>query len=78
MLIFSLYSKVKYYFQLNEWIQEKSIIAQDETYRSAKTIHSKWMRHQAFEAEVASNKNRLYQVEQVSYCIKNNLYQLWY
>ncbi|GFY53199.1 spectrin beta chain [Trichonephila inaurata madagascariensis] len=50
--------------ELNEWIQEKSIIAQDETYRSAKTIHSKWMRHQAFAAEVASNKNRLYQVEQ--------------
>ncbi|XP_055939314.1 spectrin beta chain-like isoform X2 [Argiope bruennichi] len=50
--------------ELNEWIQEKSIIAQDETYRSAKTIHSKWMRHQAFAAEVKSNKNRLYQVEQ--------------
>lgn len=50
--------------ELNEWIQEKYIIAQDETYRSAKTIHSKWMRHQAFAAEVASNKNRLYQVEQ--------------
>lgn len=53
-------------FQLNEWVQEKAIIAGDETYRSAKTIHSKWMRHQAFAAEVASNKNRLYQVEQVS------------
>ena len=33
--------------------------AQDETYRDAKNIHSKWMRHQAFEAEVKSNKDRL-------------------
>lgn len=53
--------------QLNEWVQEKSIIAQDETYRSAKTVHSKWTRHQAFEAEVQSNKDRLYQVQQVRY-----------
>ncbi|XP_075591852.1 spectrin beta chain isoform X2 [Dermatophagoides farinae] len=49
--------------ELNEWIQEKYIIAQDETYRSAKTIHSKWTRHQAFEAEIAANKDRLYQIQ---------------
>lgn len=45
--------------ELGEWIQEKHITAQDETYRSAKTIHSKWTRHQAFEAEIAANKDRL-------------------
>ena len=45
--------------ELMEWIQEKHIIAQDETYRSTKTIHSKWTRHQAFEAEIAANKQRL-------------------
>lgn len=45
--------------ELAEWIQEKHIVAQDETYRSAKTIHSKWTRHQAFEAEIAANKERL-------------------
>lgn len=49
--------------ELNEWIQEKYITAQDETYRSAKTVHSKWTRHQAFEAEIASNKDRLYQIK---------------
>ncbi len=49
--------------ELNEWIQEKYIIAQDETYRSAKTVHSKWTRHQAFEAEVLSNKDRLFQIK---------------
>ena len=50
--------------ELSEWIQEKNIIAQDETYRSAKTVHSKWTRHQAFEAEIASNKDRLYHIQQ--------------
>jgi spectrin beta len=45
--------------ELGEWIQEKHITAQDETYRSAKTVHSKWTRHQAFEAEIAANKERL-------------------
>ncbi|CAG0894530.1 unnamed protein product, partial [Darwinula stevensoni] len=50
--------------ELDEWIQEKNIVAQDETYRSAKTVHSKWTRHQAFEAEIASNKDRLIRVQQ--------------
>lgn len=49
--------------ELNEWIQEKKITAQDETYRSAKTVHSKWTRHQAFEAEILSNKDRLHQIQ---------------
>jgi len=39
------------------------MIAQDETYRSAKTVHSKWTRHQAFEAEIASNKDRLIAIQ---------------
>ncbi|XP_075723582.1 spectrin beta chain isoform X5 [Rhipicephalus microplus] len=50
--------------QLTEWIQEKMIVAQDETYRSAKTVHSKWTRHQAFEAEVQANKERLERAQQ--------------
>ncbi|XP_071055816.1 spectrin beta chain isoform X5 [Onthophagus taurus] len=50
--------------ELSEWIQEKHIVAQDETYRSAKTIHSKWTRHQAFEAEIGSNKERLTNLQQ--------------
>lgn len=45
--------------ELGQWMQEKAITAQDETYRSAKTVHSKWTRHQAFEAEIAANKDRL-------------------
>ncbi|CAH2015628.1 unnamed protein product, partial [Acanthoscelides obtectus] len=49
--------------ELGEWIQEKHITAQDETYRSAKTVHSKWTRHQAFEAEIAANKERLHNLQ---------------
>lgn len=52
--------------ELGEWIQEKHITAQDETYRSAKTIHSKWTRHQAFEAEIASNKDRLINLQKAA------------
>uniref|UniRef100_T1HWC3 Spectrin beta chain n=1 Tax=Rhodnius prolixus TaxID=13249 RepID=T1HWC3_RHOPR len=51
--------------ELSEWIQEKKFISQDESYRSAKTVHSKWTRHQAFEAEIASNKDRLIRVQEV-------------
>lgn len=45
--------------ELTEWVSEKYATAQDESYRSAKTIHSKWTRHQAFEAEIAENRKRL-------------------
>jgi len=45
--------------QLSDWLAEKMLVAQDETYRDAKNIHSKWMRHQAFESEIKSNKDRL-------------------
>ncbi|XP_076312784.1 spectrin beta chain-like isoform X3 [Tachypleus tridentatus] len=51
--------------ELSDWMQEKYIIAQDESYRSAKTVHSKWTRHQAFEAELASNKHRLLKVDEI-------------
>ncbi|XP_055703671.1 spectrin beta chain isoform X3 [Phlebotomus papatasi] len=52
--------------ELTEWVQEKHIIAQDETYRSTKTIHSKWTRHQAFEAEIAANKERLFEAQKAA------------
>ncbi|KAK6634026.1 hypothetical protein RUM44_004633 [Polyplax serrata] len=50
--------------ELGEWIQEKNLTAQDDTYRSAKTVHSKWTRHQAFEAEIGANKDRLFRIQQ--------------
>ncbi|VDN06971.1 unnamed protein product [Thelazia callipaeda] len=48
--------------ELREWIEEKMIRAQDETYRDAKTITSKFMRHQAFQSELQSNRERLDQL----------------
>jgi spectrin beta len=50
--------------ELSEWIGDKMIAAQDETYRDAKNIHSKYMRHQAFESEIAANKDRLAKIEE--------------
>jgi len=52
--------------ELNDWIQVKHIIAQDETYRTAKTVHSKWTKHQAFVAEIDSNKERLVRIQQAA------------
>lgn len=45
--------------ELTDWLGEKQIAAQDDTYRDAKNIHSKYMRHQAFDLEVKSNKDQL-------------------
>ena len=52
--------------ELSEWLGDKMIAAQDETYRDAKNIHSKYMRHQAFESEIAANKDRLNKLIQVN------------
>ncbi|NP_001171782.1 beta spectrin-like [Saccoglossus kowalevskii] len=45
--------------EIGLWINEKMLIAQDETYDEARSIHSKWQKHQAFEAELGANKERL-------------------
>ena len=39
-------------------------------FRSAKTVHSKWTRHQAFEAEIAANKDRLMNLQQAAEDLK--------
>jgi len=49
--------------ELHEWIQEKNVAVQQDNYRSAKTLHSKHLKHQAFESEIASNKERLELIE---------------
>ena len=41
--------------ELHDWIQEKNVLVQEDTYRSAKTIHSKWTRHQAFQSEIGKS-----------------------
>ncbi|KAH3857014.1 hypothetical protein DPMN_099611 [Dreissena polymorpha] len=50
--------------------------AEDETYRDAKNLHSKYLRHQAFEREIAANKDRLMRLQKVCVpCINGN--QKW-
>ncbi|CAF0848373.1 unnamed protein product [Didymodactylos carnosus] len=44
---------------LKEWLEMKSLQAQDDTYRDTANIHTKYLRHQAFQAEIISNKERL-------------------
>ncbi|KAK7507079.1 hypothetical protein BaRGS_00001930 [Batillaria attramentaria] len=50
--------------ELRDWLADKMAASQDETYRDAKNLHSKYMRHQAFESEIAANKDRLERVKQ--------------
>lgn len=42
-----------------DWIGEKLQIAKDESYRQPENLPSKVKRHEAFEAELATNKDRL-------------------
>ncbi|XP_030854304.1 spectrin beta chain, non-erythrocytic 1 isoform X1 [Strongylocentrotus purpuratus] len=45
--------------ELGLWVVEKMVVAQEETYDGARSLHSKWQKHQAFEAELVANKERL-------------------
>uniref|UniRef100_A0A4W6CP76 Spectrin beta chain n=1 Tax=Lates calcarifer TaxID=8187 RepID=A0A4W6CP76_LATCA len=49
---------------LTLWINEKMLTAQDMSYDEARNLHSKWLKHQAFMAELASNKDWLNKVDQ--------------
>uniref|UniRef100_A0A6Q2Z5V4 Spectrin beta chain n=1 Tax=Esox lucius TaxID=8010 RepID=A0A6Q2Z5V4_ESOLU len=55
-----------YYFmcvKLSLWINEKMLTAQDMSYDEARNLHSKWLKHQAFMAELQSNKEWLDKIE---------------
>ncbi|XP_045436706.1 spectrin beta chain, non-erythrocytic 1 isoform X4 [Pipistrellus kuhlii] len=49
--------------ELSLWINEKMLTAQDMSYDEARNLHSKWLKHQAFMAELASNKEWLDKIE---------------
>uniref|UniRef100_A0A1A8UNV5 Spectrin, beta, non-erythrocytic 1 n=1 Tax=Nothobranchius furzeri TaxID=105023 RepID=A0A1A8UNV5_NOTFU len=49
--------------ELTLWINEKMLTAQDMTYDEARNLHSKWQKHQAFMAELASNKDWLDKID---------------
>ncbi|XP_057705252.1 spectrin beta chain, non-erythrocytic 1 isoform X1 [Corythoichthys intestinalis] len=49
--------------ELTLWINEKMLTAQDMTYDEARNLHSKWLKHQAFMAELQSNKEWLDKIQ---------------
>ncbi|XP_064167267.1 spectrin beta chain, erythrocytic isoform X1 [Anguilla rostrata] len=49
---------------LTLWINEKMLTAQDMSYDEARNLHSKWKKHQAFMAELSSNKDWLDKIDQ--------------
>ncbi|XP_053369444.1 spectrin beta chain, non-erythrocytic 1 isoform X1 [Clarias gariepinus] len=49
--------------ELSLWISEKMLTAQDMSYDEARNLHSKWLKHQAFMAELQSNKEWLDKIE---------------
>ncbi|NWY07900.1 SPTB1 protein, partial [Nothoprocta ornata] len=49
--------------ELTLWINEKMLTAQDKSYGTARSLHSKWLKHQAFMAELAANQSWLEKVD---------------
>ncbi|KAE8288242.1 Spectrin beta chain, non-erythrocytic 1 Beta-II spectrin Embryonic liver fodrin Fodrin beta chain [Larimichthys crocea] len=49
--------------ELTLWINEKMLTAQDMSYDEARNLHSKWQKHQAFMAELQSNKDWLDKID---------------
>ncbi|NXD18393.1 SPTB2 protein, partial [Nothocercus nigrocapillus] len=49
--------------ELTLWINEKMLTAQDKSYGTARSLHSKWLKHQAFMAELAANQSWLEKID---------------
>ncbi|CAL8329545.1 unnamed protein product [Merluccius merluccius] len=49
--------------ELSLWVSEKMLTAQDLTYDEARNLHSKWLKHQAFMAELQANREWLEKIE---------------
>ena len=52
------------FYQLADWMEEKHQKAADESYRDLSNILAKLQKHQAFEAELKSNNDRLNNMNQ--------------
>ncbi|XP_069119024.1 LOW QUALITY PROTEIN: spectrin beta chain-like [Argopecten irradians] len=46
-------------YEVSNWINEKLQVALDESYRDPTNLQAKLQKHQAFEAEVTANRNRV-------------------
>jgi len=49
-----------------DWLNERLLIASEETYRDLSNIQGKVMKHRAFAAEIQANKERLDNICEVS------------
>ncbi|XP_011807931.1 PREDICTED: spectrin beta chain, non-erythrocytic 4 [Colobus angolensis palliatus] len=49
--------------ELDGWIHEKMLMARDGTREDSHKLHKRWLRHQAFMAELAQNKEWLEKIE---------------
>lgn len=54
--------------QLGDWVCEKMLMARDSSRDETQKLHKKWLKHQAFMAELAQNKEWLDKIEKVSFC----------
>lgn len=52
--------------QLGDWVYEKMLMARDSSRDETQKLHKKWLKHQAFMAELAQNKEWLDKIEKVS------------
>lgn len=52
--------------QISSWLAEKFEIADDESYRELTNLPGKVKKHQAFEAEITANKERLDKLNEVA------------
>ncbi|KAM6321767.1 spectrin beta chain, erythrocytic [Podargus strigoides] len=49
--------------ELNAWVEEKMLTAQDASYGDARGLHGQWQKHQAFMAELEPNQGWLEKIE---------------
>ncbi|MGH0129988.1 UNVERIFIED_CONTAM: hypothetical protein FKN15_025849 [Acipenser sinensis] len=49
--------------ELDDWVTEKMLMARDTSRDEAHKLHKKWLKHQAFMAELAQNKDWLEKIE---------------
>ncbi|KAJ8369313.1 hypothetical protein SKAU_G00093410 [Synaphobranchus kaupii] len=49
--------------KLGDWVAEKMLMAQDTSRDEGQKLHKKWLKHQAFMAELAQNKEWLDKIE---------------
>ena len=65
--------------ELSDWIQEKYVTATDESWRDLTNLLPKLQKHQAFEAELNANSERLQVVNQVG-CVTSHRFSglIWF